>query len=198
MKYREQKKLETRNRLLAKAHSLFNEYGVADIGMRRLAQESDLGLGTYYNYFKNKDEIVFAISNKIFLNSFEKVGNCTGEDISEKLSSLVIKVLKNMNEDVEIILHLVQIISNPDHYTDENSEGRIFSETHITNYSKLVNNLVGDEIVKIDGSTFSRLAWHHLMIFLYMWFMDKSKNKAKTKSFIKCSNTALCFGVLER
>jgi AcrR family transcriptional regulator len=196
MKNRELKKIQTRKTLVSKAHSLFNEFGVSNIGMRKLAEESGLGLGTYYNYFKNKDEIIFSISHSIFLNSFEGVGRCKGKDVSEKLSELVIKVLDSMSEDVEIILYLVQIISNPEHYADDESEGRIFNEAHISNYSKLVKDIIGGNIINIDEDDFARLAWHHLMIFLYMWFMDSSKNKLHTKKFIKTTNKALCFGVV--
>jgi AcrR family transcriptional regulator len=196
LSHRDNKKLETRSKIIKKAHELFNKYGVADIGMRKLASESGLGLGTYYNYFRTKDEIVFAISDNIFLDSFEKAAISKDTKIDKRLNKLVVSILENMNSDSEIIFYLVQIISNPDHYVEENSEGRKFTEVHLKNYFNIIEKIVPSKLNNTDVESFSRLCWHQLMIFVYMWFMDKSDGKPNTRRFIETTHSSLCYGIL--
>jgi len=196
---RDLKKIETRARLVQLAHELFNEYGVSEIGMRKLASESGIGLGTYYNYFKTKDEIIFAISDKIFTDAFKKkVSYEENKNVDANLTKLVLSILKSLNKNSEIILQLVQIISNPAHYQDEKSEGRMFTEKHISSYSTMVLNLLPSDVDKsqISLDDFCRLSWHQLMIFIYMWFMDSSKGHKKTKEFIENTHRTLCYGII--
>lgn len=61
MGLREEKKLKTKNMILSKSMHLFLEKGVDNVGMRELAQNCDLGIGTYYNYFQSKDEVVISL-----------------------------------------------------------------------------------------------------------------------------------------
>ncbi|EQC47304.1 TetR/AcrR family transcriptional regulator [Bacteriovorax sp. Seq25_V] len=61
MGLREEKKKKTREMILEKSYELFTDKGVSNVGMRELAQKCNLGIGTYYNYFKSKDEVVISL-----------------------------------------------------------------------------------------------------------------------------------------
>lgn len=65
MGLREEKKQKTRNMILSKSMHLFLEKGVDNVGMRELAQNCDLGIGTYYNYFQSKDEVVISLIEEL-------------------------------------------------------------------------------------------------------------------------------------
>ncbi|OUR96278.1 hypothetical protein A9Q84_07930 [Halobacteriovorax marinus] len=200
LSHRDLKKAETRSHLVLMAHELFMKHGVSEIGMRKLAQVSGLGLGTYYNYFKTKDEIVFAISGELFSKAFKKkLKPKEGSSVDENLTAIVLGILKSLNKDSEIILQLVQIISNPNHYLDKSSEGRKFTEKFVESYSSMILDILPRESVRSDSSQvdFGRLCWHQLMIFIYMWFMDSSKGHKSTKVFIENTHKVLCYGIVK-
>ena len=65
---REQNKAENRAALLKAARSVFADIGYGAAGVRDIVRRTDLASGTFYNYFKDKDEIFEAV-----------VGELTGE-----------------------------------------------------------------------------------------------------------------------
>jgi AcrR family transcriptional regulator len=58
---REQNKAENRAALLKAARSVFAEVGYGAAGVRDIVRRTDLASGTFYNYFKDKDEIFAAV-----------------------------------------------------------------------------------------------------------------------------------------
>lgn len=60
-----------RNLILDKAKNLFVEYGFEKVTIRRIAEEIEYSPATIYLYFKNKDEILFALHDE----GFEKFYN---------------------------------------------------------------------------------------------------------------------------
>jgi len=65
---REQNKAENRAALLKAARAVFAERGYGATGVRDIVRNTGLASGTFYNYFKDKDEIFEAV-----------VGELTGE-----------------------------------------------------------------------------------------------------------------------
>ncbi|MDP1966563.1 MAG: TetR/AcrR family transcriptional regulator, partial [Reyranella sp.] len=65
---REQNKAENRTALLTAARAVFAEMGSGAASVRDIVRRTDLASGTFYNYFKDKDEIFEAV-----------VGELTGE-----------------------------------------------------------------------------------------------------------------------
>lgn len=64
MSAREQKKLETRERIRAAAAELFTRHGYGAATMRQIAQRAHVGLGTLFNYAEDKRDLVFLIFNE--------------------------------------------------------------------------------------------------------------------------------------
>jgi AcrR family transcriptional regulator len=61
---REQKKLETRDRIRTAAADLFTRHGYGAATMREIAQRAHVGLGTLFNYAEDKRDLVFLIFNE--------------------------------------------------------------------------------------------------------------------------------------
>ena len=61
---REQRKLETRERIRAAAADLFTRHGYGAATMREIAQRAHVGLGTLFNYAADKRDLVFLIFNE--------------------------------------------------------------------------------------------------------------------------------------
>jgi len=55
---RERKAEATRRRILAAARELMSEGGPESVTIGGLASRADIGLGTFYNYFKSRDELI--------------------------------------------------------------------------------------------------------------------------------------------
>jgi AcrR family transcriptional regulator len=61
---REQKKLETRERIRAAAADLFTRHCYGAATMREIAQRAHVALGTLFNYAEDKRDLVFLIFNE--------------------------------------------------------------------------------------------------------------------------------------
>ena len=61
---REQKKLETRERIRRAAAQLFTQRGYGAATMRQIAARAHVGLGTLFNYAEDKRDLVFLIFNE--------------------------------------------------------------------------------------------------------------------------------------
>jgi len=61
---REQKKLETRERIRTAAADLFTRHGYGAATMREIAARAHVGLGTLFNYAEDKRDLVFLIFNE--------------------------------------------------------------------------------------------------------------------------------------
>lgn len=70
---RERKKEETKRRILEVAFSLFVRQGFEDTTIDQITAEADIGKGTFYNYFPNKEAVLY--------DFMEYIGNQRGEII---------------------------------------------------------------------------------------------------------------------
>ncbi len=58
---RERRKGETRSRLLDVAERLFGEKGFEATTVEEIAEAADVAKGTFFNYFENKNALIFAV-----------------------------------------------------------------------------------------------------------------------------------------
>ncbi len=73
---RERKKKDTRSRIQASAIDLINKKGYEATTMVDIAQKADVGVGTVYNYYKTKSDILFSIKVeevKTFSPDFDEI-----------------------------------------------------------------------------------------------------------------------------
>ncbi len=77
---RERKKEETRRRILEASFKLFVEQGFENTTIDQIAEEADIGKGTFYNYFPTKEAVLFEF--------MEDIGRRRGEKIWADIISL--------------------------------------------------------------------------------------------------------------
>src|SRR5256885_16491187 len=58
---REERKAENRARLLTAAQTVFAEKGLGAATARDIVRETDLATGTFYNYFRDKEDVFQAL-----------------------------------------------------------------------------------------------------------------------------------------
>src|SRR3954451_16276426 len=62
---RKERKAENREKLLAAARKVFAEKGVGAATARDIVRDTDLASGTFYNYFRDKDEVFRALVEEL-------------------------------------------------------------------------------------------------------------------------------------
>ncbi len=65
MSLRDRKKEQRNKRIFAAGARLFKEKGYADVTISDIAKEADVGVGTIYNYFSSKNDILLSIVAEI-------------------------------------------------------------------------------------------------------------------------------------
>ena len=118
--------MEARERILVKAHELFNRFGFRRVTMDEIAVKTGMSKKTIYQYFENKDEIVHAVVDEhinrncsicelnshnaenavheIFLN-IETISDLVGdmnptvfEDLEKYFPAVFVKLYQHKNE----------------------------------------------------------------------------------------------------
>jgi len=69
---RQQRSVETRNKLLKSAHNVFLENGFHKTTISQIIKHAETGYGTAYVYFKNKDDLLIVLMEDV-MNRFYKI-----------------------------------------------------------------------------------------------------------------------------
>lgn len=77
--------LETRKKLLAAGKKLICEKGLANTAIEEITEAAGVSKGTFYTYFKKKEDIVYELSSETFRNILENAKAFQG-DFYEKLT----------------------------------------------------------------------------------------------------------------
>ena len=62
---RERKKLQSRRTILEAAVSEFSKKGYKDTSVADIMSTADLGIGTFYNYFNSKEDLLFSLLERL-------------------------------------------------------------------------------------------------------------------------------------
>ena len=62
---RERKKLQSRRTILEAAISEFSKKGYKDTSVADIMSTADLGIGTFYNYFNSKEDLLFSLLERL-------------------------------------------------------------------------------------------------------------------------------------
>lgn len=93
MGIREQKKLQARQAILDAAAKVFKSRGFMNTSVSDIMRESNLGVGTFYNYFGSKEETLMELVKDLF-TQVEEIQSAREEN---KLSSLELLEICCMN-----------------------------------------------------------------------------------------------------
>ncbi|MBP2633238.1 MAG: putative TetR family transcriptional regulator, partial [Firmicutes bacterium] len=69
---RERKKINSKKAIVDAAVKLFSQKGYQETAVADIMNEADLGIGTFYNYFQSKEEILKSLLSEIVeeINAF--------------------------------------------------------------------------------------------------------------------------------
>lgn len=96
----EKRKKENENKITEAAFSSFREKGIEATSIRDIMNRTDLGLGTFYLYFRDKKDL----EEKIVLDIMTELtycaeANCKGKDSKERLISFFDYIIEHLIKD---------------------------------------------------------------------------------------------------
>jgi AcrR family transcriptional regulator len=102
---REQNKAENRTALLKAARAVFAEMGYGAASVRDIVRRTDLASGTFYNYFKDKDEIFAAVVGEMSVEVMKrhKQGRARAKTAEEFFRGHISVYLNYVANDPEVL-----------------------------------------------------------------------------------------------
>jgi AcrR family transcriptional regulator len=99
-----------KNQILDAAMLVFARSGFHEARMDDIVQESGLSKGTLYWYFKSKEEIIIAISQRLFATDIESVEGLLKAEgtVSERLQQLIRERVQGLQEMSDVVAILVE------------------------------------------------------------------------------------------
>lgn len=96
----EKRKKENENKITEAARSSFRDKGIEATSIRDIMNRTDLGLGTFYLYFRDKKDL----EEKIVLDIMTELtycaeANCKGKDSKERLISFFDYIIEHLIKD---------------------------------------------------------------------------------------------------
>ena len=131
---------ERKNQILDAAMVVFARSGFHEARMDDIVQESGLSKGTLYWYFKSKEEIITAISQRLFATDIESVEGLLKAEgtVSERLQQLTRERVQGLQELSDVVAILVEFYAAALHQDGV----RQFIKTYFQNFHELLVALI--------------------------------------------------------
>jgi AcrR family transcriptional regulator len=98
--------LETKNRIVGGAGQLFFQYGIRNVSMDDIAKEIGMSKKTIYQYFADKDELVYAFMQMSMMEQMKEMRETAekSENVIEELHLAMVKTREMFSKVNPIIL----------------------------------------------------------------------------------------------
>jgi len=99
------KNQDKRLKLIECAQRIECDEGVDAINIRRLASEANISVGTVYNYFESKREVLLALTENYWIQTLEQMhAEVSAERFSDQLRQIIVFLRSKMNDCAEILM----------------------------------------------------------------------------------------------
>jgi AcrR family transcriptional regulator len=98
---RERKKINSKKAIVDAAVKLFSQKGYQETAVADIMNEADLGIGTFYNYFQSKEEILKSLLSEIVeeINAFYETLLKEPKPVAEILTEMFLLTAKILDEN---------------------------------------------------------------------------------------------------
>ena len=187
MKVTKKQKEVTRVKLISSAVEIISEKGFRATTMKAIANHAGVGIATIYNYFPNKDKILYAYFEDQYIKLADQLNKVKGFDkyaLNEQIQLLIETSLDNFLEDREFVkeaAHLA-VFSPLTSFNDSKQARSIFLDT--------AKDIWNQHIEKSGKKTPMTQDWMLLMFWEYYlgivayWLKDESQNFNHTTQLI--------------
>src|SRR3989339_353276 len=203
MGLREQNKLKTKKKILAVSTALFVKNGFENVGIRDIVSKSSISIGTYYNYFTTKEDIVFALIDEIVPDLFNKWSSENMEKQASDVTGIITLVFKLhfdiFSKKIFIVKEFFNIVTNPN-LVMKNS----LYKDKISEYKTIFWNFVLEVLIKNNINpnphnyeNLKSFFWAIYITSVYYWIQDTSPKKQNTFAYLKTTLDTFLYGVTD-
>lgn len=190
MKVSQDKKLETRRKLVNTAADLFVVNGFDRTTMKQIAREAGIGDATIYKYFPSKDKLIlgfYDVRGSDAMKTYQDADGLEDYSFSEKLQLLVDTYLEQLMGDREFVeITLKQFFKSPiSLLKDELTVAKAYKKEFAALLSSLEEDNNYPEI-PMQGMLATLLTDYLLAVTLY-WMKDDSEEFSNTTQLVDLS-----------
>jgi len=180
---REKKKSERKGRIFSAAVDLFNEKGFSNTSMQDIAGNSNLAVGTLYNYFPSKNDLLLEImqdemeititENDALFNEIN-LGDKSAKDIIKLLAKKIFSTPLLINKESLNEIFIATFSSNI-----SLKKGMILDIELMKAFQRLLDRLQEENLIGRDVNTFNatNILYSIMMIQMMMYIFEPEMDK---------------------
>lgn len=186
----------TKKLLVKVAKQRFATNGLENTTMNDIAESSEKGRRTLYEYFKSKEEIYYAVMESELDGLADKLAEIAAQIISPRE-----KVIEIINNHLDIIRETVMQNGNLQNNIYRNiwvveKVRKNFDLTELELFQSVLTEGKNIGEFDVDNINFTATIWHHLIKGLEVPYVFGCIDQEYTKQYLnKLVNGALCFPV---
>ncbi|WP_369716324.1 TetR/AcrR family transcriptional regulator [Leptotrichia sp. HSP-536] len=189
MERKKGKKNQKRKKILDKAWELFKKNGYEETKVEDITSELGISKGSFYTYFKTKDEVLYEILEKVKKQNMERINKINVDQEPDKI--LEDYVISKMNYTVKLLNNMK--ISSIDKNLSNSKLKNFFEELKKISIEFIKKNIV-EKFNKINGNKYnleiiSEFVYLAIEEFLYNEFVLKNFKNLESSDLINIENT---------
>ena len=183
------KKNQKRKKILDKAWELFRKNGYEETKVEDITRELGVSKGSFYTYFKTKDEVLYEILERIKKENEERISKINVNQEPSKI--LEDYVISKMNYIVKLLNNMK--ISSINRNLSNSKLKNFFEELKKVSIEFIKKNIV-EKFNKINGNKYnleiiSEFVYLAIEEFLYNEFVLKNFKNLESSNLINIENT---------
>jgi len=187
MKVSQEQKEATRLKLISSAVEIISQKGFRATTMKAIAQKAEVGIATIYNYFPNKDKILYAYFEEKYIALAQEIEQIEGFDdfeLNEQIQTLIETLLENFLEDREFVEEAAYLaIFSPFTSFNESKNSRdIFLDISKEIWNKQLEK--SGNPIPITQDWMLLMFWEYYLGIVAYWLKDESPNFNHTTQLI--------------
>ena len=189
MERKKGKKNQKRKKILDKAWELFRKNGYEETKVEDITRELGVSKGSFYTYFKTKDEVLYEILERIKKENEERISKINVNQEPSKI--LADYVISKMNYIVKLLNNMK--ISSINRNLSNSKLKNFFEELKKVSIEFIKKNIV-EKFNKINGNKYnlkiiSEFVYLAIEEFLYNEFVLKNFKNLESSDLINIENT---------
>ena len=189
MERKKGKKNQKRKKILDKAWELFRKNGYEETKVEDITRELGVSKGSFYTYFKTKDEVLYEILERIKKENEERISKINVNQEPNKI--LEDYVISKMNYIVKLLNNMK--ISSINRNLSNSKLKKFFEELRKVSIEFIKKNIV-EKFNKINGNKYnleiiSEFVYLAIEEFLYNEFVLKNFKNLESSDLINIENT---------
>jgi len=182
---REKKKSERKDRIFSAAVDLFNEKGFSNTSMQDIAENSNLAVGTLYNYFPSKNDLLLEImQDEMEITITESSALFNDVNLQDKSAKDIIKLLAKKIFSIPLLVNkesLKEIFIATFSSNVYMKNGMILDLELMKTFQYLLERLQKANMINREMNIFSatKIFYSNMMIQMMMYLFEPGMDKEK-------------------